>query len=344
MASTSGEMQAKKAGEKRDADATGQTSGTEGEKPTAEEEDKDVCAKDNAYKYTDCRGVFTSSFFLGLAIDTFAGDETLKYLNPGDSGNTHERAIGGFDFAYRLLGDRMPGLKYRNTGDNASLIKAGKPCDLSKDEDCKNLDWHPQNLWVYGETVHGVRSIDINCTQNPDLPVCAKNLTPPPNPGQQLYYILRNATSLEGFMGFRWEFLGLQQKSSSPANLYLKGQAGFLDLAGAPGSALDLDHVALGAVTTKGRYEDSYLEVGFGRSDMFSTARRKRVKVDRFLQRSLADMGKLSAVSMFVQLLVDTDLGRGSDAIQSYIGLNFDLGKLFSKPTADKAADVKKKQ
>jgi hypothetical protein len=42
--------------------------------------------------------------------------------------------------------------------------------------------------------------------------------------------------------------------------------------------------------------------------------------------------------------MVDTDLGHGSDAIQSYIGLNFDLSKLFSKPAADKAVGFKEKQ
>ena len=39
-------------------------------------------------------------------------------------------------------------------------------------------------------------------------------------------------------------------------------------------------------------------------------------------------------VSFFTQLFVDTDLGRGSDAIQTYIGFSFDLRHLFgSKKT-----------
>lgn len=167
-------------------------------------------AGEEAKKYTDCRGSFEGSGYIGLAIDTFAGSDALTYLNPGDTGKTHERAVGGFDFAYRLLGDPTP--YFPQPGEEI---------------------FEP-SLWVYGETVHGVRSADVNCTQNPDIPVCQKSLTTPPNPGTTLYYILRNATSLEGFMGFCYEFRGLQQRSDNPANLYFKAQAGFLDVAGAP--------------------------------------------------------------------------------------------------------------
>lgn len=267
---------------------------------------EDACPESKESQYTDCRGVFYSSFYVGLAIDTFAGSDLLKYLDPGESGKIHERAVGGFDFAYRLIGDRMPAVK-----------------------DGSEIEWHPKNLWVYGETVHGVRSADVNCTKNPDLPVCAKSLTPPSNPGEQLYYILRNATSLEGFVGLRWEFLGLQQKSSAPANVYVKAQAGFLSVAGAPGSAMNVDHVALGAIATKGNYEDSYLEVGFGRSDMFAIAPHTRTKLDAYLQRRLHLPYVKDRMSFFTQLTVDAHLGHGSDAIQTYIGFNFDLMKLF---------------
>ena len=161
--------------------------------------------------YSDCRGVFNASFYLGLAVDTFAGSDTLNYLNPGATGKIHERGIGGFDFAYRLMGDKTPmvGERYQH-----------------------------RSLWIYGETVHGVRSTDVNCSDNPDLPVCQKALGGITNPGPGLYYILRNATSLEGYMGLRYEFWNLNPDSDSPANLYFKAQAGFLSVAGAPGSAL----------------------------------------------------------------------------------------------------------
>lgn len=258
-------------------------------------------AGEDAKKYTDCRGTFEATGYIGLAVDTFAGSDTLTYLNPGDTGKTHERAVGGFDFAYRLLGDPTP--YFPQPGEEI---------------------FEP-SLWVYGETVHGVRSADVNCTQNPDIPVCQKSLTTPPNPGTTLYYILRNATSLEGFMGFRYEFHGVQQSSDNPANLYFKAQAGFLDVAGAPGHALGMHHLALGAVATKGNFQDSYLEAGWGRSDVFATAKSRRLKIDGYLQRKIK-----KGFSFFAQLLVDTGLGRSSDAIQSYIGFNVDIDCLVS--------------
>jgi hypothetical protein len=275
--------------------------------PPTESDAGDSCdptdATNDEKLYSDCRGVFDASFFLGLAIDTFAGAETLTYLNPGAAGKTQERAIGGFVFQYRLLGDKTP---------------------MVHDH------FHP-TLWVYGETVHGVRSVDINCTQNPNLPVCVQNLGTVTNPGEQLYFILRNATSLEGYMGFRYEFKGLMRDSNSPANIYLKAQAGFLTVAGGSGSALDMHRLALGAIATKGRFENSYLEVGWGRSDTFATARRKRVKIAGYLEWKIPKITDVTGLSGFAQLLVDTDLGRGSDAIQSYIGINYDLDQLFHK-------------
>jgi hypothetical protein len=263
----------------------------------------DSCDGTGEQGYTDCRGVFDSSFYLGLAIDTFAGSDTLKYLNPTATGKIQERAIGGFDFEYRLLGDKTP------------MVSETDP---------------HRSLWVYGETVHGARSADINCTDHPDLPVCQQSVGGTTNPGQQLYYILRNATSLEGYMGLRYEFKELQKDSADPARLYFKAQAGFLSVAGAPGSALDMHHLAFGAIATKGRFQDSYLEAGWGRSDTFATARRKRVKVDGYLQWKLPSTLGNMGFAGFAQLFVDTDLGRGSDAIQSYIGINYDLDKLIS--------------
>ncbi len=272
------------------------------------------CTPDTESQLTDCRGVLQVTAYLGLAIDTFAGDDMLHYLNPGDAGKTHERAIGGFDFTYRLFGGPQPAAPTQAAGRRQS----------------------PRSLWVYGETVYGVRSADVNCTENPDSPVCATEPQSPPNPGQQVYAILRNASSLEGLVGLRYEFLSLQQSSSHPANIYVKGQVGFLSISGMTGGALGEGHVALGTIITKGDYENSYVEAGFGRSSWFSTSPNRRFKVDAYLERRLTDDRR---VSFFAQLLVDTDLGSGSDAIQTFVGFNVDLDKLI-KPANTNAPNA----
>ena len=248
---------------------------------------------------SDCREPFEASTYLGLAIDTFASGETRKYLNPNAPNGPKERMVGGIDFAYRLMG--RPVVRY---GD-------------------KRYGW-PNQLWIYGETVHGVRSTDVDCTKNATFLTCQNALALPTRAPDQILFTFRNATSLEGFAGFRYEFFSLQPRSLSPANLYLKAQAGFLTVSGAPSAAKAIHHVGLGAIATKGVFQDSYLEFGFGRNDLFAQKRLRRWKVDGFVSRRLTQ-----GISFFAQITVDTDIGPGSDSIQSYVGFDFDLRRLY---------------
>ena len=247
----------------------------------------------------DCRETIQATFFLGIAVDTFAGAETVEVLNPDATGGLQERGIGGFDFTYRLAGDPKRDLK---DGRNWSL---------------------GSQLWLFGETVHGTRSADIDCQKNAEFPTCRDTLAAlgkDPNPQDQLLFILRNATSLEGFAGLRWEFLTLQRRSGSPINVYLKGQAGFLTTTGTPDDVVDVHHFGLGVIATKGDFQDSYVEVGFGRTDVFAIRPKSRWKIDGLISRSMTQ-----GISFFAQIVVDSDVGGGSDSIQSYIGFDFDL-------------------
>lgn len=249
----------------------------------------------------DCRENFEASFYLGFGIDTFAANEFRQYANPNDAGGVSERGVGGIDFAYRLG-------------------RFGK----SK---------HVQ-LWVFGETVHGVRSTDVDCSNpdNKDFFICKNTFGQPAAPADELLRIIRNATSLEGFGGARLEFLTLNIGDDHAANVYLKGQAGFLKVAQRPGDAVDIHHVGLGAIVTKGHFQSSYLEVGLGRTDLFidpDRAARKwnRKKIDGFLSAKIG-----GPVRFFAQLLVDSDFGPGSDSVQTYIGLEFDLRRFNFRP------------
>jgi hypothetical protein len=230
---------------------------------------------------------------MGLGIDTFAAKDLRLYLNPNDSGGVEERFVAGIDFEYRLMGN----------GDVAG-----------------------HKLWVFGETVHGLRSAEVDCKAAPTLEVCKPFLEQIANPGAPALYILRNASSLEAFAGLRWEF-GTIQPASDAAKLYLIAQAGFLSVARSGGDVLDAHHVGLGVLAVKGRFEGSHLEVGFGRSDVFLTHPHRRLKIDGLLSMGKAD----GFLRPFVQFTVDSDLGSGPDSIQSYIGVDFDIGKLFGR-------------
>lgn len=249
----------------------------------------------------DDRGSFEANAHIGLAVDTFAAGEVRRYLNPNESSGPQERMVGGFDFAYRLVGSPT-------TSTTSRVARA-------------NL------LWVYGETDHGVRSTDIDCEKNKAFLICQQALgSVPARPIDQVLFTIRKASTLEAFTGFRYEFLTLQANSLHPANLYVKLQAGFISVATSPEDVADAHHVALGAIATKGPFEGSYLEVGRGRTDLFARNAGRRFKIDGYLNWKLADKG----VSVFTQLVADVDAGSGSDAIQSYLGFSFDLDQLGS--------------
>jgi hypothetical protein len=92
------------------------------------------------------------------------------------------------------------------------------------------------------------------------------------------------------------------------------------------------DHLkfGLGAIMTNGTFKHSYLEAGYGKSDLFAIHRGRRVKIDGYLEWQLPGDNRFSrAISPFLELTVDSDFGRGSDSVRTYYGLNFDIKELF---------------
>lgn len=245
------------------------------------------------------RADFEASAYLGLSVDTFTAQQqrNILYGNPQDNGTKRERIIGGFDFAYRLL--------RRNSG---------------------------RDLWVYGQTLHGVRSAEVDCTNQANRPpVCdlPENVfNNVQNPTEQLVYLLRNASSLEAQVGLRYEFATLNGSGENPAKLYLNAQAGFLSIAQSGGDVFDDHRIGIGARSVAGSFKDSHLEVGYGRNDVFLLNRRRRAVIDGYLEFGKSAM-RNRGFAPFVQMLVNSDGGPGADSVQSFIGINFDLGKIF---------------
>lgn len=239
----------------------------------------------------DVRTDFQASGFTGIGIDSFAGSELTTYLNPNASGEIQERGVAGIDFSYRLI-NRSNGI---------------------------------HQFWVYGQTVYGVRSSDVDCQKNPTLAVCSG--FDAANPSAGTLYMLRNATSLEAFLGFRWEFYDLQPGSISSAKVYLKAQSGFLTISRGGGDVVDIYHAGIGAIITNGRFQDSFLEVGFGRTDLFAVHSTRRCKVDGMLTW-VPTAAKKKNIGFFAELTVDADCGGGADAVQTYLGFVFDLDEI----------------
>jgi hypothetical protein len=239
---------------------------------------------------SDCRENLDASFFTGIAVDTFGAADDLRYLNPSAASSKHERAFAGFQFGYRMAGRTHS----------------------------------RRQLWVYGETLHGMRSAEVDCEASKEVMTCGESPTVDrlaANSTRNALLIVRNASTLEGTLGLRFEFLRLHAGEGSPAALYAKAQAGFLKVAGTPNDTVDVHQAGIGVLATEGIFRGSYLEVGWGRNDLFRSRSRDRWKVDARLARRIAK----TPMSFFARMIIDSDLGGGSDAIQSYIGIDFNL-------------------
>jgi len=215
--------------------------------------------------------------YTGMVVDSFAAKVLNDYFNPNDSNDLKTSFIAGIDVE-QYVG---------------------------------------RNTWLYLETVNGVRSVDVNCRDNPRVEVCEGRDT-----NQQFLFILRNARALEAFVGARYEF----PRGNNNGRFYLKTQAGFLDVAGAGTDIID-NHtfLAAGYLSADDRFEDSYVEVGFGKSDIFDSYENRRFKFDGYLTSPLAGS---NTTSWFLQMTVDSDFRSGPDSIQIYFGVDFDLRQL----------------
>ena len=230
----------------------------------------------------DDRCDFTASFFVGTVIDTFAATELNHYLNPQDSSILKTSWIAGVDFDYRF----RQGAK---------------------------SEW-----FVYGETVHGVHSADVNCKEDPDVPVCSDKATT----DQKFLYILRNAKTLEAYAGIRYE-RRLSTINDNVPRFFVQTQAGFLSVAGSGEDVVD-DHtyIALGLLEAGGPFSSSHLSVGWGKTDLFDKNRSKRIKIDGFLSMRVTQSDR---VRPFLQMTVDSDFRSGADSVQSYFGVDVNL-------------------
>ncbi len=263
------------------------------------------------------RSPFEATAYFGTIVDTFAPDSVGGYQNPEAGSSQKLRSTFGIDFDYRAIG---------------------------------NEDSRVQ-LWLKGETQHGVRTADINCeiprNLSPEEEARVKELLPPvcPELGQsdlrhRARYILEHASSLEAFIGPRVEFLTLQRGSASPARLYVSGRFGFIALQQAP-SVFKSMHLGLGVRMSDGAFKDSYFEAGWGRNELFRANTQPgdtqkfqaRFKVDALLSFGLDAIPVIGeAPRFFVEMRIDNDVRRSAaDSVQTLFGIDVDLKKAFGQ-------------
>jgi hypothetical protein len=226
---------------------------------------------------------------MGSSIDSFAAADLKKYINPNESGEFREQLVAGFDFDYKLT---------RGTG---------------------------PEVWLYGETIHGARSGEVDCSKDANTTKDACKIARlEVGSAQAPLAIFRKATTLEGFVGLRADLFELGD-DKAPSSFYVKGQLGFLSVAGKGGDIVDVHHVGLGIMLNKGPFTDSYFEIGYGRNDLFEK-KHGRKKVDAFLTFGRSTSPKAKP---FFQMCIDSDFGDGPDNIQTFFGLDVNVLEIF---------------
>jgi hypothetical protein len=245
----------------------------------------------------DDREVFEASGFLGMVFDNFAPKIDGGYANDATATRSNFRLTAGIEAQYRLIGE-------------------------------KNQD---RQLWITAHTLHGVRSADANCA---DIVACEKAQG---SAAATFEYIIAHASSIEAQVDARLEFLTIQKNSEVPAKVYLYGRAGFLALEGAP-KVYDANSVGAGIIAPKGVFRHSYAQVGWGVSKQYDTDQSwDRLKINGVLVFDLLpnitpgtffrDLGAGSR--FFIAITIDRNVWNGPDAVQTYIGADFDLRRIF---------------
>ena len=251
----------------------------------------------------DERAVFEASGFLGNVFDNFAPNVAGGYINPAatqEATVVKSRWTAGVVAQYRLFGE--PGDTYQ--------------------------------FWLVSYTLHGVRTSDVDCSVAQPPPICRS--TAPT--GERFLYVIEHASTLEAHIDARFEFATLQKDSELPIKVFAAARFGFLDLEGAP-QVYNSNSLGVGILAPKGVFRNSLAQVAWGLSEQFgSDPRWNRLKINGLLafdlMPGLKDRIEFwkrlgGSTRFFVEINVDRNLHQGPDAVQTYVGLLFDLRQAF---------------
>jgi hypothetical protein len=274
------------------------------------------CKAPSKVQADDERDPFVASIYVGGAVDNFAPAEVGGYtpqndgyINTTAGGASKVRGIVGVDFEFRAIG--------------------------SPDDQVQ--------LWITGETLHGVRSGDVDCRDPKDRPPICNAIAGDFNvdPQAAFLFALAHASSLEAYIAPRLELKTLQMGSIAPAKFYVTMRLGINMLDDNAHEAFDAFHLGAGLMTIKGALEGSSLEVGWGKSDMFvvepGASKWRRLKFDGLLSFPIVS-GKVPYIGAifgdktrgFIQMYADFDpTGKSADSVQTFFGLDFNLNGFF---------------
>jgi hypothetical protein len=120
----------------------------------------------------DDRTNFEASAYMGRAFDNFAARQGVVYINPEAGSTIESEFTAGVDAQYRLAGQQ--GGRYQ--------------------------------FWLATETLHGLRTADVDCNPTPPPPVCSNKATST----DKFFFILEHASTMEAHIDARMEFVTLR--------------------------------------------------------------------------------------------------------------------------------------
>jgi hypothetical protein len=260
----------------------------------------------------DQRPAFAASFGVGFLSETFAPKKAeLQALfagrqdSQGQTTFTRRDAIATqFDMSYRLP--------------------------------IKGLERRPVSFLA--RTFYGRRT-GVCAGEAPDGQ--ASNCTGIPEPGQALV-IVRRADTSEVYFGGRWEVLPLFQSlpdQSFPGSVYVTCVVGAVFIEGVGDKALSNHFCGGGFTLVGGQYQNTYVEIGAGKSEIFAPDRSNwnRKKADVFVTARVVNRNIQNGVGRFMNSFhpffrYTLDRGKGPDASTTNFGFVWDFVRVFGSP------------
>src|SRR5262249_34348688 len=155
------------------------------------------------------------------------------------------------------------------------------------------------------------------------------------DPSQSATALLRTADAGEFYLGIRpmWFYGGTSTATQQAA--YLRLEFGGITASEGNGDLIDSNFFGAGWERTSGKWQNSFLECGGGRSDVFARdSRSKRFKSRMGVEYSLVDptdaSGGKSLSAVFLQARIDNDFKAGPDGIRIIFGLRLDAENVMS--------------
>ena len=259
----------------------------------------------------DYRKPFNIDLFVGFINNSFSPSQRARYLNDDDLSGTDTSGSLDIQFDYKFLeGTKDSDGNYKSLG----------------------------QLWLFGNTIRIRRTAEFECSDINPNPTCANFADDPADIINEIQAIqdqgfstalafLKNARSIEGYLGIRGEKNQILKDTRFRSRLYWAARAGFASVEGVE-DLVGLHQITFGFMANgNSNFRGTFLEVGYGVNELYIENQEKRFVFNtRFMyapKGTLLDFG--GNISYFIESNLDADFGSGPDSIRTRGGIEINL-------------------